>query len=52
MMKDAGQRSMMWKGESAMGVYTHNPRRDVNKYMHKREIDARFREMGGREGER
>jgi hypothetical protein len=31
-----------------MGVYTHNPRRDVNKYMHKREIDARFGEIGGR----
>ncbi len=33
-----------------MGVYAHNPRRDVNKYMHKREIDARFGEIGGREG--
>jgi hypothetical protein len=32
--------------KSAMGACLHYPRRGVNKYMHKREIDARLREIG------
>jgi hypothetical protein len=34
--------------KSAMGACLHYPRRGVNKYMHKREIDARLGEIGWR----
>jgi hypothetical protein len=37
--------------KSAMGAYLYYPRRGVNKYMYKREIDARLREIGWK-GER
>jgi hypothetical protein len=35
--------------KSAMGACLHYPRRGVNKYMHKREIDARLGEIELRE---
>lgn len=36
--------------KSAMAACLHYPRRGVNKYMHKWEIDARLREIGWRRG--
>ena len=36
----------VWR-DSAIGACIHNPRKGVNKCMHKREIDARLGEMDG-----
>ena len=49
-MKEAGQKSMMYEEKCAMSVCLHYPRRGVNKYMRKREIDARLGEIGWRRG--
>ena len=50
-MKEAGQEVYEVREEkSAMGTCLRYPRRGVNKYMHKREIDVRLGEIGwGRE---
>lgn len=39
------------KEKSVMGVCLHYPLRGVNKYMHKRDIDARWWEIGWTKGE-
>lgn len=38
--------------KSAMGAFLHYPRRGVNKYMHKRDIDARLGEIGWTRGKK
>src|SRR6266566_7374429 len=38
--------------KSVMGACLHYPRRGVNKYMHKREIDARLGEIGWKRGKK
>jgi len=43
-----GQKSMMYEEKCAMSACLHYPRRGVNKYMRRRNIDARLGEIGWR----
>jgi hypothetical protein len=45
-MRDERGRSEVYDGRDEKSACLHYPRRGVNKYMHKREIDARLGEIG------
>jgi hypothetical protein len=45
-MKEAGQKSMMYERRKVRWARVNYPRVGVNKYMHKREIDARLGDIG------